>query len=124
MTDAPRFPHLVMSCDHVGCRHVVRFAPRILVPSVTWFDPHHRPLRMMTTLHYCDLHWPEFKLEDLLTPDIKVRFEQAARRARPIGFKCEFERAQVERVLVTTPEYRAFLGHLAFQAPSEAVAHV
>lgn len=124
MSDRPRFPHLVMVCDHVGCKHTVRYAPRVVVPSQTWWNPDHRPLRMMTTLHYCDLHWPEFALADFLTPAIKVRFEDAARSARPIGFKCEFEQVRVERVLVTTPEYRAFLGNLAFKPVSAAVANV
>ena len=123
MSEPVRYPHLVMSCDHVGCKAVVRFAPRILVPSVSWFDPSHRPLRMMTTLHYCQLHWPEFTLADALTPALKLRFEAAARKARPIGFKPDFDKARVEPVLVTTPEYRAFLAHLAFGAPSPAVLH-
>jgi hypothetical protein len=117
--------HLLMSCDHgCDCRNSVKYAPRILVPSATLLVPGHLPLRMMTTLHYCEMHISAPAVTDFLTPALKVKFERAARQQRPIGFKCDFERARIEPVLVTTPEYRAFLEHLLAGPRREAVLHV
>lgn len=98
-----------IKCDHLGCPIPPSRAPRVVVFSKTPFEPDHRPLKMMTTLHYCEMHRGELKIEDLLTPQIKLDFEKTARIARPIGFKPNFEFAHIEWVLVTTPEYRAFL---------------
>jgi hypothetical protein len=97
-----------IKCDHIGCPLPPKRAPRVVVPSKTPFELGHRPLRMMTTLHYCELHQGELKLEDLLIPKIKRDFERAA-KGRPLDFKVDFDHAAIEWVLVTTPEYREFL---------------
>ena len=104
-------PWIDMRCDHSGlvCLREVRRAPRIVVPSCTPWEPGHAPLRVMTTLHYCELHKGEFNLDGYWTGAIKARLERVAKRKRPLGFRPDFEAARCEQVLVTTPEYRAFL---------------
>lgn len=104
-----------MICDHIGCKNEPMRAPRVVVFSVTPFELGHRPLKMMTTLHYCELHKGELKVEDLLPKKIKRDFEAIAKKKRPLDFKCDFEHAMIEYVLVTTPEYRAFLAGLGFK---------
>ena len=105
-------PLPVMYCDHLGCQLPPKRAPRVIVPSKTWLEPGHRALSLMTTLHYCDLHYGEFTLADALTPKIIAAFEAAAKKGRPHGFKPDFDAAFIEGVLVTTPEYRQFLARL------------
>lgn len=97
-----------MICDHFGCKNTPMRAPRVLVPSQTPLAIEHPPLRMFTSLHYCEVHKGEVKIGDLLSPKVKADFEEAAKRKRPIGFKCDFEAATIEYVLITTPEYRRF----------------
>lgn len=113
-------------CDHFHtlhwrCANTPMRAPRLVVCSKTPSEPRHRPLKMFTTLHYCEIHKGELKLEDLLQPKVIADFEEAARRKRPHGFKCDFEPYDgstgkggtfVEWVLMTTPEYRDFLAAL------------
>ncbi|HWK44918.1 MAG TPA: hypothetical protein VNT30_09365 [Stellaceae bacterium] len=103
-----------MKCDHTGCKAEPIRAPRVIVPYVGWPAPipGFTPLRMMTTLHYCQPHVGELKAEDILTAKVKADFEDMARAKRPLGFKCDFEAAFVEYLLVTTPEYRDFLDRL------------
>lgn len=109
-TDLPRTVRVVvMSCDAPGCLHQVRRAPRILVPSKTPFDPTHRPIRVMTTLHYCEQHRSAFDPREWLTDARKAGVEKLARVKRPHGFIPDFDAATVELVLTTTPEYRRFL---------------
>lgn len=98
-----------MICDHIGCKIEPRRAPRLIVPSKTWTEPDHHPLKMMTTLHYCELHKGELKVAHLLTGKVKADFEAIAKKKRPIDFKCDFDAAFIEFVLVTTPEYRDFM---------------
>lgn len=98
-----------MICDHIGCKIEPMRAPRVVVFSVTPFAVDHRPLKMMTTLHYCEQHKGELKLEDLLGKKVKREFEVIAKQKRPLDFKCDFEHAIIEWVLITTPEYRGFL---------------
>jgi hypothetical protein len=100
-----------MKCGNTPTR-----APRVVVCSRTPHEPGHRPLKMFTTLHFCEIHKDQVKLADLLQPSVIADFEKAARLNRPIGFKCDFEPYEGERggafvefVLVTTPEYRNFL---------------
>ncbi len=105
-------PGMIMTCDGGGviaCGHQVRRAPRIVVPSRTPKMRGHTPLRIMTTVHYCDLHAGSFKLDDYWTDTIKRRVEDRGKQLRPPGWRPDFEAARVETVLVTTPEYRAFL---------------
>ncbi len=104
-------PWIDMQCDHSGliCLREVRYAPRIVVPAQTIWEVGHLPLRIMTTLHYCDLHRREFEVSTYWTGAIKARAERWAKLHRPLGFKLDFERARCELVLVTTPEYRTFL---------------
>ena len=108
---------LIMTCDGIGCRTAFPpeplRAPRLIVPSRTGFAPGHKPFRIMTALHYCSLHTGQFDLAAALTDALKARAEQVVRKIRPLGFKLEFDATRVEWVLVTTPEYRAFLTALA-----------
>ena len=105
---SPDRPAVVMHCDVPGCLALVRRAPRIVLPSRTPLEPGHVPLRIMTTLHYCDAHRHTFRLAEYWTDAIKRRAEDTARHLRPHEFRCDFDAAQVELLLVTTPEYRAF----------------
>ncbi len=107
-----RLPAICMRCDHNGCFREVRRAPRICVPSRTPWEPGHRPVRIMTTLHYCEQHRGEFRAASYWTDALMRKVEDCAARGRPPGFKPEFDRAWVELVLVTTPEYREFLEHI------------
>lgn len=108
------YPAVTMTCDFTGhrCRREVRRAPRIIVPSRTPLALGHGPWRIMTTLHYCDLHRDTFHVEDYWTDAIKARVEQAVRHRRPPGFQPDFDAARVELLLVTTPEYRQFMHDL------------
>jgi hypothetical protein len=101
-----------MICDHIGCKNEPTRGPRLVVPSRTWLEPGHRALKMMTTLHYCELHRSEVKVADLLTASIRRDFEASAKRARPLDFKCDFDAAFIEHVLITTPEYRAWMSKI------------
>lgn len=101
-----------MHCDHPGCRWSVARAPRITVCSTMAPWPGHKPLRMLTTLHYCEMHKGEITIHDLLTDKVKADFERVAKIKRPIEFKCDFDKAFLEFILVTTPEYRQFLRRL------------
>lgn len=101
---------LIMTCDHAGCRLVPDDAPRIVVPSRTPEEPGHRPIRIMTTLHYCTPHRAgDFKAADWLNDRNKAQVEQLARQARPADFRPDFEAATVEWVLVASNEYTAYL---------------
>lgn len=109
-------------CDHfhtlhLRCSNTPTRAPRLVVCSRTPLEEGHRPLKMFTSLHYCELHKGALKLSDLLQTKVIRDFEEAARRKRPHGFRCDFEPyepdagrggAFIEYVLTTTPEYRAF----------------
>ena len=111
-----------MYCDHIvtlnlHCTNTPSRAPRLVVCSKTPLRPDHLPLRMFTTLHYCEWHTGQLKTEDLLQPKIIRDFEAVAKRKRPLDFVCDFDiydpstgkgGAFIEYVLVTTPEYRRF----------------
>lgn len=109
---------MIMHCDIMilgrPCPLSARNAVRVVVPAVEFLTPSHQPLRMFTTLHYCDRHWDAkpVKLEDLLGPKQKAEFESIARMKRPHGYKCDFEGAFIERILTTTPEYQAYMAKL------------
>ena len=112
-----------MKCDHAGCTNTPQRAPRVVVRSRTPGELGHRPLKMFTVEHYCEVHKDEAALDRFLTPRVKRDFEEIARRKRPLGFKCDFDPhdpktgeggASVEYVLVTTPEYRKFMAALGF----------
>jgi hypothetical protein len=108
-----------MHCDHAGCARQVRRAPRILVPSKTPFALGHAPIRIMTTLHYCEIHRLVFDPASYFTDAVKTMVEARARILRPIGFQCDFEQAVAVPVLVTTPEYRAFLQEIGVRVVVE-----
>lgn len=110
-------PELVMHCDVPGCLRLVARAPRVIVPSATPFAFGHRPMRVMTTLHYCEPHAEAQPVTaaDILRPKLKGDIEARAKVARPDGFKPDFERASIEWVLVTTPEYKSFLQTLGIK---------
>lgn len=101
---------LVMNCDHPGCRNVPDRAPRIVIPSATPFALGHKPIKVMTTLHFCLPHQEgSFQPATWLTAHNKSRVEEVARARRPRGFRPDFEAATVEMLLVTTPEYHDYL---------------
>lgn len=102
-------PAVAMKCDAGFCLDEVRRAPRIIIPSKMPFEPGHDPIRMMTTLHFCEAHRFAFNLAAYWTDKEKASVERRAKEIRPHGFKPDFEAASIELVLVTTPEYRAFL---------------
>lgn len=108
---------LVMVCDHPGCRNAPDRAPCIVIPGSnpgTRWLPGFRPIRIMTTLHFCLPHAVPgaFDLAGWLTAHNKSRVEDTARRLRARGFKPDFEAATQKWELVTTPEYRQFLTEL------------
>ena len=109
---AERHPVVIMHCDAPGCLRQVRRAPRIIVPSRTPLEPGHRPVRIMTTLHYCDAHAHVFDQREYLTDRRKSEIENFARHRRPLRWKPDFDAARIEAVLVTTPEYRRFLSYI------------
>ena len=91
MRRAPYALH--MACDHSGiikCARDVRRAPRIVVPAIpTVLD---LPMKVMTTLHYCDAHAWDFKPAEYWTDRNKARLEQQARLIGRDQFKPDFER--------------------------------
>jgi hypothetical protein len=106
-----------MICDHreplTGhCKNSVMRGPRLVVPSRTPLEIGHWPMKRFTTLHYCELHKGELKVEDHADAALKRELEADARVERPHGFKCDFEKAGIDFVLTTTPEYRRFLEKL------------
>ena len=105
-------PAIAMRCDHPGCLAEVRRAPRICVPHRGGVEPGCTPIRIMTTLHYCERHRAEFQAAAYWTPALMAKVEACARAKRPALFRPDFDRAWVELVLVTTPEYRAFLADI------------
>ena len=113
-------PHMV--CDHTTfrCLAEVKRAPVIVIPSVTPFEPGHRPVRIPTTLHYCEFHRGDFDVQAYLSDFQKRRVELTVREIRPADFKPDFDAAFAELVLVTTPEYRRFLHYIGVTKP---VAH-
>lgn len=114
-----------MICDHASsiligvCHNTPARAPRLVVPSQTPFLPMHFPLKRFTTMHFCELHKGELKAADLLNGALKRNMESDARRLRPAGFKCDFEKATLDYVLTSTPEYRRFLALLGSRKIAE-----
>ena len=102
-------PAVQMVCDAPICARQVKWAPRLLVPNRNADRPELPPLRIMTTLHYCDLHRDSFDVVSYWTELVKRRCEVRARELHGSDFKPDFEQASIQLVLVTTPEYRAFL---------------
>lgn len=105
-------PH--MRCDHTGfrCLAEVRRAPIIVIPACAPFAKIYRAIRIPTPLHFCDKHRDGMDVPTYLTGEQKTRIEEAARLIRPALFKPDFEAAFADWVLVTTPEYRAFMVHI------------
>lgn len=98
----------------VRCQHQATRGARLIVPPVRMETPEFVPLRRFTDLNACERHIGNIAVApaDILTPRLKRDFEDAARKIRPLGFKPDFERAYLEWVLTTTPEYRQFLQRL------------
>lgn len=111
-----------MICDHYNtllerCANTPTRAPRVMVPCQSGreeVDPEYEPLRMFTTLHYCELHTGDVAIGEVLTEKVKRDFEFAAKRKRGLDFKCDFDKAEIELVLTTTPEYRRFLASMGY----------
>lgn len=107
-------------CDgDPNCKLDPHRAPVIMVPHKFVFGQRlEKPRRMFTDLHYCDWHRVNLDdaklLEALLSARVKQDFEAAAKIKWPLGYSCDFEKARVEWVLVTTPEYRNFLASLGY----------
>ena len=103
-------PHIYTMCDHSGlikCAREVKRAPRIVVPAAPGILD--VPMKVMTTLHYCDEHAWDFDPATYWTDKQKARLERYARDHGRGDFKPNFERSFIEHVLVTTPEYQNFL---------------
>ncbi len=119
---------LTMVCDHVPaageprCKAPVLFAPQINVPATDQAPPDHRLIRMMTTVHYCEQHWGELRIDEFLTDAMKRRFEDYARRARPLTFKCDFAAAFIVQVPIFSPAYKRFLRQIEIKADAQRQA--
>lgn len=111
-----RAPDVVMTCDHPGCLAIPDMAPRIYVPSKTAEEKGHGALTLaFPHLHYCKAHWDtDVRLDPLLTDKVKGRFEDLAKKVRPIDFKCDFDAALIEPLSVYTPEYGRYMQRLGF----------
>ena len=104
-----------MRCDGGmgGCRNTVARAPRIIIPATPWaLDI--PPRRVWTTLHYCELHAHSEAqngklLLAVLSDQVKAQVEAVAKAKWPHGHKPDFDRARIEWMLVTTPEYLKWL---------------
>ncbi len=107
-------PTPIMVCDHTSfkCLMEVRRAPIIVIPSKTPFEPGHKPIRIPTPLHYCEIHRGDFEVQRYLSGYQKRRIEDGARLIRPVYFCCDFDEAFADLVLITTPEYRRFLKYI------------
>lgn len=100
---------LHMECDHTSfkCLAEVKRGARIIVPpKAGLLMP---PEMVMTILHYCETHRMDFKPETYWTGLQKARFEKWLRDHGKADFRPDFEASRVDHVLVTTPEYQAFL---------------
>ena len=106
-------PGTMMTCDGatgpLHCGRQVRRAPYMRIPSKTPGVPGHKPLIVMTTLHYCEEHRDSFDPAVYWTDKQKARLEAVAKKRRPAEFRPDFENVTVKHVLVTTPEYRQFM---------------
>ncbi|HEV2187516.1 MAG TPA: hypothetical protein VGR70_09925 [Stellaceae bacterium] len=104
-----------MRCDGGmgGCKLSVARAPQIVVSPKPWIaglSP--QPIKVMTTLHFCELHKGSVTIEALLHDKIKAGIEARAKAKWPHEYKPDFEGAFINWILVTTPEYRKFLSKL------------
>lgn len=116
--------HCDVSRSVAFCFNPVTVAPRIYVPSKTQQAPGHDPLRMMTPLHYCELHQGALKLDEILTDKVKADFEDQARKARPLDFKCDFDSAFVHYVSIFSSEYKTWLARLDKKMCDHAWGHL
>ena len=64
---------------------------------------------MMTSLHCCAEHRGFLDREEFMTDNVKAAFEAAAKRKRPIDYKCEFDNAFIEYVGIHSRDYADFL---------------
>jgi hypothetical protein len=88
-------------------------APRIVVPPRPFaLAAELKPLRVWTTLHYCRRHQGECNAPELLVAKMRRDIEAVAKAKWPHEYRPDFAAAFVEWILVTTPEYRAFLEKL------------
>ena len=74
------------------------------------------PMRVFTTLHYCERHIATEASKvfpaDLLKGRMKSQIEQRAKSKWPHEYTPDFDNARLHWELVGTPEYREFLGRL------------
>lgn len=107
-----------MKCDaDSACRIEPHRGIRLLIPHRFQMGQERLPpRRVMTPFHFCEQHRvtaDEAKLvAALLTRDVIRDVEAAAKIKWPLGYKCDFDNTTIDWVLVTTPEYRAFLAAL------------
>lgn len=124
-------PGVRFTCDITGCKFDPYRAPAIFVPhrgngKLSILDDEWRPVRMFTTLHFCEPHRAQLDqvalVQRLLTPAIKVQIETTAKKKRHADFKVDFEAAWLDWLLLSTPEYRKFLasmGHKGIYGAAE-----
>lgn len=112
-----------MACDGaIGCKGLVEYAVRVWVPSKTPLEPGHEFLRMTTNLHCCALHRGFVDRESFVDGALKSLFEDAAKRKRPLDFRCEFDKAFIDYLDVRSDEYRQFLASPKGKALVQATA--
>jgi hypothetical protein len=106
-----------MRCDGAGgrCKLPPIRAPRLVVGPTPW-DFMAAPIWKFTTDHFCELHKHEYTLEAALNSPspygrwtAKRDIELIAKRKWPQGRTPDFDNAEIEWMLTTTPEYRRFL---------------
>lgn len=88
----------------------------IVPPKPFAFEAEIEPLRIFTTLHYCERHIATEASKvfpaDLLKDRMKAQIEARAKMKWPHEYTPDFDRARLHWELVGTPEYRAFLERL------------
>ena len=116
-------PQIKFVCDASGCKVAPHRAPAIVVPHklngfAIFMGDNYQPIKMHTVVHFCEAHritMDQQKLLDaILTTEVKVHFEKAAKMKRALDFKPDFENARLDWELVTTPEYRRYLAALGY----------
>lgn len=106
-----------MRCDGAGgrCKLPPIRAPRLVVPPRP-IDFLYEPIWKFTTLHYCERHKAECTVDAILDAHspygpwtTRRDIERIASRKWPHDRVPDFDRAWLEWLLTTTPEYRHFL---------------
>jgi hypothetical protein len=105
-----------MRCDGgaiAPCKNTPQRGARLMVPPLGHqfpYPPGLEPIRRFTVLHFCERHKGQCTIGLLLgEPNCKAIIERAAKRRWPHGTLPDFDKAAIEWLLTTTPDYRDFL---------------